>query len=317
MNSRPYHSQVGPRPIIHHPASIINAGGFTLIELLVVIAVIAVLLAILIPVLGRAREVGQRAVCLSNLRQLTLAWIAYADDNDGKLVGGWMSNPSPTRSEPAWVSYAFYFAHSRLSLMADPNGKGALWPYLGDIDVYRCPAGRSGHFLTYEAVSSANVSNLDGAIMNSAVYLTGIRCGSYPANSVGRTVLRLVRLHDIVSPGPSARAVFVGVGQTRSNPVFVPYSRPAWGGPGKVAPPIHHASGATLSFADGHAEYWKWNRETVKLPRKLQDYAGRPGLFIEALTTDVTPTTREGLRDLQKTQKAIWGRLGYTTDAEP
>ena len=62
--------------------------GFTLIELLVVIAIIAVLMAILMPALNRAREQGKRSTCLSNLKQLTLAWIMYADDNDDKLVCG-------------------------------------------------------------------------------------------------------------------------------------------------------------------------------------------------------------------------------------
>ena len=62
--------------------------GFTLIELLVVIAVIAILMAILMPALQRAREQGKRASCLSNLKQLQLAWIMYADDFDGKIVEG-------------------------------------------------------------------------------------------------------------------------------------------------------------------------------------------------------------------------------------
>ena len=62
--------------------------GFSLIELLVVIAVIAVLMAILMPALNRAREQGKRACCLSNLKQLQLAWTMYADDNDGKIVNG-------------------------------------------------------------------------------------------------------------------------------------------------------------------------------------------------------------------------------------
>jgi len=74
--------------IAHSSPSVRQYRAFTLIELLVVIAVIALLLAILIPVLRSARERAQRAVCMSNLRQLTLAWVTYADDNDGKLVCG-------------------------------------------------------------------------------------------------------------------------------------------------------------------------------------------------------------------------------------
>ena len=62
--------------------------GFTLIELLVVIAIIAILMAILMPALKRAREQGQRAACLSNLKNLTLAWIMYADDNSDRIVNG-------------------------------------------------------------------------------------------------------------------------------------------------------------------------------------------------------------------------------------
>ncbi len=75
--------------------------AFTLIELLVVIAIIAVLMAILMPTLQRAREQGKRAVCLSNVKQLTLAWILYADDNDDKIVNG-MGGVDRLK-EKAWV----------------------------------------------------------------------------------------------------------------------------------------------------------------------------------------------------------------------
>ncbi len=60
--------------------------AFTLIELLVVIAIIAILMAVLMPALGRARLQGQRAACMGNLKQLTLAWIMYADENDDKIA---------------------------------------------------------------------------------------------------------------------------------------------------------------------------------------------------------------------------------------
>ena len=59
--------------------------GFTLIELLVTISIMATLMSMLLPSLNRAREMGQRTVCSSNIRQLTLAWYMYATDNDDHL----------------------------------------------------------------------------------------------------------------------------------------------------------------------------------------------------------------------------------------
>ena len=73
--------------------------AFTLIELLVVIAVIAVLMAILMPALSRAREQGKRTVCVNNLKQLTVGWILYADDNNDKIP------PANTGATVAWVRW--------------------------------------------------------------------------------------------------------------------------------------------------------------------------------------------------------------------
>jgi prepilin-type N-terminal cleavage/methylation domain-containing protein len=88
--------------------------AFTLIELLVVIAIIALLMSILMPALRAAREQGARAACLSNLKQLTMAWIMYADDNGDKIVGSNVgytpeccgpSNPFTNPCKKCWVDW--------------------------------------------------------------------------------------------------------------------------------------------------------------------------------------------------------------------
>ena len=68
--------------------TLVRPTGFTLVELLVVISIIALLMAILLPALNKAREQGKRIVCLSNLKQLTLAWMNYASTYNDKLVNG-------------------------------------------------------------------------------------------------------------------------------------------------------------------------------------------------------------------------------------
>ncbi len=75
--------------------------GFTLIELLVVIAVIALLIAILLPALGGARQSGRGAICLSSLRQLALGWNTYADENKDVMVAHRAPNLPGGTSNPA------------------------------------------------------------------------------------------------------------------------------------------------------------------------------------------------------------------------
>jgi prepilin-type N-terminal cleavage/methylation domain-containing protein/prepilin-type processing-associated H-X9-DG protein len=290
--------------------------GFTLIELLVVIAVIAVLLAILMPVASAARERGQRTVCLNNLRQLTLAWIQYADEHDSKLVHGSAFSRTITGTGgrrlilQGWVDQAFLFPESRADLLAHPH-KGPLWPYLRDIDVYRCPRGRTGHFLTYTTVVAANGCDVEGTYVPAELNRELTKFGQ----RVGNTVLKLTRLTDIVSPGAAQRAVFIDIGQTPGGgDLYVYYLQPKWKW---FSPPLtRHADGVTLSMADGHAEYWKWKgRETVEMPRELMS-AG--GLSLEGLAgADYEPQTEDGLYDLQRLQRATWGRLGYPVGGVP
>jgi prepilin-type N-terminal cleavage/methylation domain-containing protein/prepilin-type processing-associated H-X9-DG protein len=95
--------------------------GFTLIELLVVIAIIAILAAILFPVFARAREKGMASACLSNGRQIGMAFMQYADDNDDRLPLTGHSG-----SLESWIY--------------------TLQPYIKSMDIYRCPADRSANW---------------------------------------------------------------------------------------------------------------------------------------------------------------------------
>ena len=298
--------------IVNSQSSIVNPKAFTLIELLVVIAIIALLLALLFPVLRSAREQGQRAVCLSNLRQLTLAWLAYANEHDGKIVCGGEDVRRPGvyfyQWQEAWAGRAFFAkdSSSRAELIANPD-KGALWPWIKDVDIYRCPRGRTGHLLTYGAVAAANGSLVEGTYLPDSVDLSSRQ---FPlGRRVGSTVLRFTSLTEIVSPGAGQRAVFVDQGQTISyylSDFHVEYLYAKW--INYCPPPIHHSNGVTLSMADGHAEYWKWKgRETVSAPRILD-----AGKNLEMLAERYfEPQTEECLYDLQRLQKATWGRLGY------
>ena len=101
-----------------------RARGFTLVELLVVLAIISILLAITLPALSRAKEQARRTVCLSNMQQLTYAWLSYAHEHGGRLVS------ANTWGPESWVNDC--------TVCMSVEG-GALWQYVKNPNIYICP----------------------------------------------------------------------------------------------------------------------------------------------------------------------------------
>jgi len=216
--------------------------AFTLIELLVVIAIIAILMGILLPSLRAARESGYRAVCLNNLRQLTTAWILYADENNGKLVRG------EARGNDGWAQWDEGYDERTQERAVE---RGRLYKHCPNKKLYRCPSGIRGQVITYSIVDAMNGHD---AI-----------AGATPAPLKNRSDIR----------HPSARSVFLDEGQLTPSSWTVYYYKELWWD----RPSARHSTGTCWSFADGHSEYWKWaDRRTVKLGRSKEGEQLTPGV---------------------------------------
>lgn len=285
--------------------------AFTLIELLVVIAIIAVLMAMLMPALNRAREQGRRAVCQGNLKNLMLAWLMYADENGDKIVNGaggfhYRADGSMTHNgqdagivERAWVGQGWGAnwnnpnVPSGITEQARLNSiyEGALWPMAKNLGIYKCPTGRREEVVTYAAVDAMNGLPRTGTWGGgNRVFASGSR--------VGRTVLWIKRTTDISSPSPAERMVFIDEGAMTPDSFATHYNP----GPWWDDPPVRHGDGTTVSWADGRVSHLKWNAaETIQHGRRYQDYYSG-GNFM--------PQTEEGLEELWEFRKSVWGRLG-------
>jgi prepilin-type N-terminal cleavage/methylation domain-containing protein len=246
--------------------------AFTLIELLVVIAIIALLMAIIMPALNLAKKKAGTTVCLSNTKNLALAWYMYMGENDGRIVSSEDTGTERSGKFVGWIGVPRDLNGNQMNnTQADPPvtdedeirgiKEGLLYSYLKEARAYHCPA------------DTVRVSLYDRTRVFVSYSIPTCLYG-FPNDTSANYNKQIRRFGEITAP--STRYVFVEAGETRNwnaSHHFVIGSPETtnlatWGWWGPIA--INHGDSSVLGFTDGHSEMRRWrDKFTIERVDKL------------------------------------------------